>query len=118
MKQDLKGKTVCLDFDGVIHSYRRGWTGLVPEDPPEPGAKEFIQMLINRGAKVVVCSARCGAEEGCRATVEWLEKHDFPPVKVSHGKPIADYYVDDRAIKYDGDWGKVATQIEQPSKKT
>lgn len=70
------------------------------------------------GAKVVVCSARCRAEEGYEATVEWLEKHDFPPVTVSHGKPIVDYYVDDRAVKYDGDWGEVASQIERPSKST
>jgi hypothetical protein len=118
MKQDLKGKTICLDFDGVIHSYRRGWTGFVPEDPPEPGAREFVQTLMNREAKVVVCSARCGVEKGCEATVAWLEKHGFPPVKVSHGKPIADYYVDDRAVKYDGDWGEVAAQIERTSKKT
>ena len=34
---------ICLDFDGVIHSYTSGWKGAaVIPDPPVPGALEFI----------------------------------------------------------------------------
>jgi hypothetical protein len=34
---------LCLDFDGVIHSYTRGWSGAnVVSDAPVKGAFDFI----------------------------------------------------------------------------
>ena len=34
---------LCLDFDGVIHSYTSGWKGArIILDPPVPGALDFI----------------------------------------------------------------------------
>ena len=37
-------KILCLDFDGVIHSFTSGWrgAGIIP-DPPVPGALDFIK---------------------------------------------------------------------------
>ena len=39
------GKPIlCLDFDGVIHSYTSGWKGAdVIPDPPVDGALDFLE---------------------------------------------------------------------------
>ena len=48
--------TICVDFDGVIHSYTSGWDGdPVPHDMPVLGAKQAIAAL-RENYRVVVCS--------------------------------------------------------------
>jgi hypothetical protein len=55
----MKKPILCLDFDGVIHSYISGWCGArnIP-DPPMPGALNFIAEAIEEGWDVVIHSSR------------------------------------------------------------
>ena len=48
-------RTICIDFDGVLHSYRSGWCGteIIP-DPPIHGTKEAV-------ARVTAALSHCGA---------------------------------------------------------
>ncbi len=41
-------KILCIDFDGVLHSYSSGWKGVdtIP-DPPVDGAIEWLRALID-----------------------------------------------------------------------
>ena len=41
---------LCMDFDGVIHSYESGWRGatIIPDVPVE-GALEFLKAAIEPG---------------------------------------------------------------------
>lgn len=65
-------RTLCLDFDGVIHSYTSGWKGArVISDPPVPGALEFI-VRARRVFDVAICSARSHQWGGRRAMRRWL----------------------------------------------
>lgn len=96
------GRTVAVDFDGVLHSYVSGWTGIRPTDPPEPGAREFVDWLITNGATVVITSTRANRRRGARAIRRWLSEHGFPPLPVTHHKVNAVAYVDDRAVHYRG----------------
>ena len=52
------GKLIlCLDFDGVIHSYSSGWKGAdVIPDPPVPGALRFIADARERRHPVCVAT--------------------------------------------------------------
>ena len=104
-------KTVCLDFDGVIHSYRSGWKGegIIP-DPPIHRVREAIVRL-RKSFRVVVHSARTRSEEGCQAISDWLAKHDIEVDEVCMHKPPAFVYVDDRAIPFTGDWDETITMI-------
>lgn len=65
-------RILCLDFDGVLHSYKSGWQGArVIPDPPVPGAMEF---LVNATTEfdVHIFSARSGQWGGRRAMRRWL----------------------------------------------
>ncbi|MGW7723109.1 hypothetical protein ACWGJ6_07135 [Streptomyces canus] len=111
-QQDLTGGVVAVDFDGVLHSYTSGWTGYQPIDPPEPGAREFVEWLMDQGAEVVIVSSRANRRRGVRAIRQWLQVHGFPEVEITHRKVRAVAYVDDRAVPYgQGNWGACRSRI-------
>jgi hypothetical protein len=106
-------RTICLDFDGVVHSYRSGWRGaeIIP-DPPIHGTREAIARL-RQHYTVVIYSTRCRTAEGRRAIEAWLRQHDIEVDEVCEHKPPALVYVDDRAIPFRGNWDQVAHEIRQ-----
>lgn len=104
-------RTICLDFDGVLHSYRKGWTGVdsIP-DPPIHGSDRAVERL-RKDYRVVVHSARCSSEAGRHAIEAWLEKHGIEVDEVCEHKPPAMVYIDDRAIRFDGSWPDTLAQL-------
>ncbi len=106
-----KRRTICLDFDGVIHSYRSGWCGVdnIP-DPPIHGTARSIERL-RQDYYVVVNSARCSSKAGRDAIEAWLIKHSIVVDEVCEHKPPAHVYIDDRAVRFEGDWGEVMHRI-------
>lgn len=104
--------TICLDFDGVIHSYRSGWKGIdICEDPPVNGTAEAIVKLREHWV-VKVFSSRCNDHKGIIAIVNYLKKHGIEVDEVCTSKPPAFVYVDDRAIQFNGDWEQAIMQID------
>ena len=104
-------KRICLDFDGVVHSYRSGWQGIsVIPDPPVPGAFEAINAYLKAGFVVAIYSSRSCSEEGISAIKDWFSKEGFEdldrlefPVK----KPPSVLYVDDRGYCFEGEFPSV-----------
>lgn len=96
-------KTICFDFDGVIHSYINGWQGAenIP-DAPVKGIKEVIDKLRETGNKVVVQSSRAQTEAGKQAIVEYLNKNNIIADDVTSQKPAAFVYIDDRGLSFNG----------------
>ncbi len=104
-------RTICLDFDGVLHSYRSGWCGAeIIRDPPVHGTRDAIVRL-RKSFRVVIHSARCRTPEGCRAIEAWLKKNDIEVDEVCIHKPPAFVYVDDRAVAFRGDWAETIAEI-------
>lgn len=67
---------LCLDFDGVIHSYTSGWKGPrnIP-DPPVPGALEFIvELMTQEHFQLMIYSSRSRYFGARRAMKKWLRK--------------------------------------------
>ena len=95
-------KNIAVDFDHTI----------VNGDKLLPGAKEALQLLRERGYFIMIYS--CNRKR-------WIEKvlnqHEIPYDYIYDsdndiGKPACDWYVDDRAIGFRGDWKAVTDEIQ------
>lgn len=111
--------TIAVDFDGVIHGYSKGWNGGDIYDPPVPGTREALEKLKADGWKIYIFSTRTNKifrkkEEADQeaAMKNWLAEHQIPYDKIwTFGKPMADIYLDDRAIGFRGDWQQSLAEI-------
>jgi len=105
---------LCLDFDGVCHSYTSGWKGAdVIPDPPVPGLFEFL-LEAEEQFEIHIFSTRSLQDGGIEAMVqwfdEWRQKLDKPLLRGLHfpiEKPPALVTLDDRAITFNGAWPQV-----------
>lgn len=119
MKKKGEGKTLCVDFDGVIHGYSKGWQDGTIYDNPVPGAKEGLEQLKNEGYKILIYSTRCNPDylqpddpDRVKEVREYLDKNSIP-YDLIHigGKPKAHIYIDDRAISFKGDWKQTVSDV-------
>lgn len=99
-------KTVCVDFDGVLHSYIQPWTRPdVIKDKPVLGAIEWLNHLDGSDYTVVIQSTRATESAGLSAIRNWLIKYGYNramDVDISPYKVPAIVYVDDRGWHFDG----------------
>jgi hypothetical protein len=112
---------LCLDFDGVIHSYTSGWQGAdVVSDVPVDGAMLFIWNISDH-FQINIFSSRSNQSGGIHAMKSWLTRHfrDFwsadrthcddilAEIKWPKEKPAAFITIDDRALTFDGVWPSI-----------
>lgn len=109
--------TVCVDFDGVIHSYEKGWQDGVIYGTVVPGFFEWVERVRDH-VKLVIYSSRSKTDDGVMAMGTWLheqrnkwikaggQRHPTEPLEMefAHEKPAAWLTIDDRAIRFDGNW--------------
>lgn len=118
---NTKNPIICVDFDGVIHSYASGWKGAdVIPDEPVPGAIDWLIAHLPVpdalgmapeyvGPEPVIYSARSSQRGGIKAMKAWLVKHGVSEwyfrdniLKFPETKPPAFLTLDDRCICFDG----------------
>lgn len=126
---------LCLDFDGVIHSYTSGWQGpSTISDPPVPGAMAFIIEALKHFA-VAIYSSRSGQAFGIRAMKNYVDEHLYEYLKSSGlctveaasgearrittetiswptEKPSAFITIDDRALTFTGVWPSIESLLD------
>ena len=115
-----KKPILCLDFDGVIHSYNSGWKGAdVIPDPLTEGAIAFmLEALLH--FDVVIFSSRSHQRDGVKAMTAWLKREagncwypspagpGLEDIRFVYEKPSAMISIDDRAIQFNGTWPPIA----------
>jgi len=98
---------IAIDFQGVVAEYH-GYRGEGIYEKPMNGAKEFLQKL-----KDVDIEFNIFTTEPTKKVIEWMKKYKMPmPVKVTNVKEPAPVYIDDRVIKFNGDFGKLIKDMK------
>lgn len=118
---------LCLDFDGVCHSYTSGWKGAtVIPDLPVPGLFLFL-LSVKDHFEVNIFSSRSNQEGGIAAMRQWFIEHLLREFNESGGnlteelsaviidkwlvfpkeKPPAFVSIDDRCLLFTGVWPTV-----------
>jgi len=117
-----RGKPIlCVDFDGVIHSYTSPWVDekTIP-DPPVPGALRWLWKA-TEWFDVQIYSSRSKTLAGRIAMLSWMvgaslkefgfdhpmttpEPAERYPITFAAEKPAAFLTIDDRALTFQGEW--------------
>ena len=102
-------KLIAIDLDGVLAEYS-GWKGMDVIGEPREGARAFLEWLQAIGWESIIYTTR---ERSVVAS--WLREHslstyftDGEPgkevLRIAKTKPIATIYLDDRALRFEGDF--------------
>lgn len=114
---------LCLDFDGVIHSYTSQWNGAhrIP-DPPVPGAMAFLVKAVQH-FQVSIFSTRSHQDDGIIAMRRYIEHHldkEFgegvafevtAALQFPIRKPPAKVSIDDRGLTFTGEWPSIESLL-------
>lgn len=106
MADTEKTETICVDFDGVLHSYVTPYDK-VPKDPPTEGAIEWLKELLASEFDVAILSTRNLDDGGPKRIQDWLKENGLTDEEVKQlefwrGKDRAKIYIDDRGYHFDG----------------
>lgn len=106
---------ICVDLDGVICRLREPGQAYADLEPV-PGAVEKVRALRAAGHYIILYTARhmktCAGNVGMvvarqgAVTLEWLARHGVEYDEIYFGKPHADVYIDDNAVRFSG-WEEI-----------
>lgn len=98
---------LCLDFDGVIHSYEHGWRDGSIYGTVTPGFLTWLA-IAQEYFRIVIYSSRSAQPNGTEQMKQWLARQNggtLPTgLEFSASKPPAFLTIDDRAVCFRGDW--------------
>ena len=112
---EVRKPILCIDFDGVLHSYNSGWKGAgIVSDPPVPGAVAFLYAA-QRHFDLAIFSSRSNQPGGIDAMrgalTMWIMAELGDEAAEAHRliealqfpleKPPAHLSIYDRALRFD-----------------
>lgn len=113
----MEKKTICVDFDGVIAQYD-GFKGNDIFGDPIDGVQSAMEVLKKKGFTIIIFTTRTASSKlkkylnDNHITYDYINENPDQPKGSNSGKPIADIYLDDRAICFKGNL-EIRTRIHR-----
>lgn len=107
MKKKL---TICIDFDGVLHDYTNGFQGEDVFGGMIPGADVGTKVLKDKGNTIIIYTTRKVTDAlkkwlgDNNISYDYINENPDQPEGTEGCKLIADIYIDDRGIRFRGNW--------------
>lgn len=116
----MNRQTLAIDFDGVIHSYEKGWQGGEIYGRVTDGFWKWVEET-EPHFHLVIYSSRSKSTAGRMAMKKWLKTQwkasgrlgRMPVFVFAHEKPAAWLTIDDRAICFEGRWDWLSVETLQ-----
>jgi len=113
--------TIAIDWDDTLVGCKKYGT------PGEwlPGAQNALRALLRSGRDVIVHSCRANFAAGEREIFNKLYDGGFGndlqkgrlSVWCDEGKPLAMVYLDDRALRFEGDWTDLVLTLKEMTRR-
>jgi hypothetical protein len=103
------GNNLSIDFDGVIHTFDRGYHDGTCYGQPIPGSLEAVRKL-SKQFRIVIFTAKAkpsrplvNGKTGTELVWEWLEKYGIADcvAEVTSEKPRSFLYIDDNGYRFE-----------------
>jgi len=115
----MKKFKFCFDLDGTICNNKLD-NETYEEVKPKKGSVETLNKLKDDGHYIIILTARnmetfnnnIGKIIAYQSpiVIKWLDRHKIPYDELHFGKPVADFYVDDKGYKLE-DWDKFSKDL-------
>ena len=106
----MKKRTICIDFDGVLHDYSEGFKGKDVFGGMVPNADKGTQLLHEKGWTIIIYTTRPKTEKlekwlkDNNVAYDFINENPSQPEDSKGCKLIADLYLDDRGMRFNGRW--------------
>ena len=107
---EKKKRTICIDFDGVLHDYSNGYQGENVFGEMIPGADTATKVLKKSGNTIIIFTTRPATDElkkwlkDNNISYDYINENPDQPKGCEGTKLIADIYIDDRGLCFRGQW--------------
>jgi hypothetical protein len=118
--KESDGSNIAIDFDGVIHTFDKGYYDGTCYGEPIPGAIDAIKLL-SKKFRVIIFTAKAkpdrplvNGKTGTQLVSEWLDKHGILNCvhEITSEKPRAMLYIDDNGYRFEN-WNDTIEFVNQ-----
>jgi len=106
-------KKLCVDFDGTIVEHKFPEIGEL-----KLNVKKVLDSLI-KDHYIIISSCRASLHfdaKYLREMIVFLKKEKIPFDEIdfgTYGKPVADWYIDDKGIPFKDNWEEIEKRLKQ-----